>query len=416
MIGDFCIAIRKHDADLKKWFEERLRPLVAPIYSSVDVRVSGYKMAVVDTNLFPSGFNNLCRTFSADAAKRFELVLAQYGPAPLKILVIPEAHTRNPYYWEHIASLLKILRTAGHEPWVGRGAPFGIELPAQMSSLGGETIPLVTMQRQGDQLLAGTETPQLILLNNDFSQTYPTFLDGIRQPVLPAPALGWQKRRKSDHFALYDRLITEWASILDLDPWWFCPLMDHVVEVNLEQEESRVKLGAKVDQLLARIRRKHQEYHVDSEPYVFMKDDSGTYGMAVTHVSSGQEIIDLSRRKRNKLGSSKGGGPVTQFLLQEGVPTIQELAGHPLEPVFYLVGGEPVGYFFRIHAERSARDNLNARGVRFDCLCSHKVDAHSPVLPEDCESSDQVRVVGGWLAQIASYAASLELKELAGKP
>ena len=30
-----------------------------PFYTSVDIRDAGYKMAVVDTNIFPAGFNNL---------------------------------------------------------------------------------------------------------------------------------------------------------------------------------------------------------------------------------------------------------------------------------------------------------------------------------------------------------------------
>ncbi len=31
-----------------------------PLYSSVDIRDAGFKIAVVDTNIFPAGFNNLC--------------------------------------------------------------------------------------------------------------------------------------------------------------------------------------------------------------------------------------------------------------------------------------------------------------------------------------------------------------------
>ena len=31
-----------------------------PLYSSMDIRINPHKTTVVDTNLFPAGFNNLC--------------------------------------------------------------------------------------------------------------------------------------------------------------------------------------------------------------------------------------------------------------------------------------------------------------------------------------------------------------------
>jgi len=39
----------------------------APFYSSVDLRNSGFKLALVDTNLFPAGFNNPTPVFETEA-------------------------------------------------------------------------------------------------------------------------------------------------------------------------------------------------------------------------------------------------------------------------------------------------------------------------------------------------------------
>ena len=47
------------EKDIDAWFEKQYKNSPPPFYSSVDLRHSGYKIAPVDTNLFPAGFNNL---------------------------------------------------------------------------------------------------------------------------------------------------------------------------------------------------------------------------------------------------------------------------------------------------------------------------------------------------------------------
>lgn len=410
MIQDIYQSICKNQSLVQEWMAKRFDGLRAPIYSSVDMRISDYKVSIVDTNLFPSGFNNLCHVYADEAAKSFQKVLAEYASGPLKILIVPEAHTRNLYYWESVLALMNILRQAGHEIIVGRSTSLDIDLPDRIE-VGEESITTIPISRQGESIYAGAEMPDLVLLNNDFSHVFPALLDGISQPVEPSPLLGWHERRKSEHFALYEELVSELATLVGLDPWLLSSLTVPIEGIDVHETASRQDLKLMVDDLMAKIQEKHREHSIASEPYVFIKDNSGTYGMAVTHVSSGDEVLNLGRRKRNKLSSGKGGQNVKNFLLQEGIPTIQRLEGHPVEPVFYLIGAQPIGYFFRIHAERSARESLNAKGVRFDCICSHKVDAHSQLLPADCKTADPVQVVGWCLSQIASYAASLELKE-----
>ena len=45
---------------IQAWFEQKRAELSMPIYGSVDIRDSGYKVGVVDANFFPAGFNNIC--------------------------------------------------------------------------------------------------------------------------------------------------------------------------------------------------------------------------------------------------------------------------------------------------------------------------------------------------------------------
>ena len=44
---------------IEHWLRTQWLEHASPFYASVDLRNSGFKLAPVDTNLFPGGFNNL---------------------------------------------------------------------------------------------------------------------------------------------------------------------------------------------------------------------------------------------------------------------------------------------------------------------------------------------------------------------
>ena len=44
---------------IERWFRLEWQEHTPPFYCSVDLRNSGFKLAPVDTNLYPGGFNNL---------------------------------------------------------------------------------------------------------------------------------------------------------------------------------------------------------------------------------------------------------------------------------------------------------------------------------------------------------------------
>ena len=48
---------------IERWFRLRWQQHEPPFYTSMDLRNSGFKLAPVDTNLFPGGFNNLNPAF-----------------------------------------------------------------------------------------------------------------------------------------------------------------------------------------------------------------------------------------------------------------------------------------------------------------------------------------------------------------
>ena len=94
---------------IENWLREQWRKTPAPFYSSVDLRNAGFKLAPVDTNLFPAGFNNLSEDFIPLVVQAAQETLERLAPGCLRILLIPENHTRNNFYFENLFTLQDIL-------------------------------------------------------------------------------------------------------------------------------------------------------------------------------------------------------------------------------------------------------------------------------------------------------------------
>ncbi|HEY0674588.1 MAG TPA: glutamate--cysteine ligase, partial [Immundisolibacter sp.] len=80
---------------IEAWFREQFRTTPAPIYCSVDLRNAGFKLAPVDTNLFPAGFNNLGERFLPLCVQAMQVALERVCPRTSRVLLVPENHTRT---------------------------------------------------------------------------------------------------------------------------------------------------------------------------------------------------------------------------------------------------------------------------------------------------------------------------------
>ena len=94
---------------IEDFFAENFSKTPALFYNSVDLRHSGIKIAPVDTNCFPAGFNNLSDPSKKIAKKIADEFFCKNFPAAKKILIIPENHTRNLRYLENILNLQEII-------------------------------------------------------------------------------------------------------------------------------------------------------------------------------------------------------------------------------------------------------------------------------------------------------------------
>jgi glutamate--cysteine ligase len=343
-----------------EWVEDKRAETPLPPYASCDIRNSGFKLTQVDTNLFPAGWNNLCPSYKKKASSHFaEYFAANYAEVE-SIAVLTEDHTRNTFYFSNLLALQTILVEAGFEVKLVNPV---VEEVSEFETAEGETLVLHPMSE--------LSSADLVLLNNDLSSGEVEL--GFDGPVLPSLDLGWHTRRKSEHFAEFNSLVEEFAEIIGFDAWHMRTEFVAVDDVDVNQEADRQKLAEAVDGLLDKIRKEYAERGIESDPVVFVKNDSGTYGMGVISVRSGQEIIDLNRKNRNKLSVGKSGMQISNFLVQEGVPTVDKIKGNTAEPVAYIAGGRTAGGFFRVNDQKDANDNLNSRGMKFVKLCFDKV-------------------------------------------
>lgn len=410
-------AIAKHfekkEGMLSDWFQHRTKGIRLPVTASVDIRNAGFKITVVDTNVFPAGFNNLCNSFSKTAAGQFKKYFEKAAPGAKKIVIVPEAFTRNIPYFQNIVALQKLLGLAGFEVAIGflgeelPSDPFTAELPE------GQTLKLEKLKRNKEKVFLASMEPDALLLNNDCSNGIPEILSGTRQPIFPSPDLGWHARSKKHHFEIYCQLIEEMARVLEIDCWRFCPITRHVRKMDLSNPSDLERLAETSEEVLKEIQEKYKKYGIAEAPYVFIKSVSGTFGLGLTHVSSKEEILNFNRKERQKLTGSKGGVIPSEYLVQEGVPTIDSFEKAPIEPVLYMVGGESVGGFFRIHEKKDAKGSLNAPGSRFESLCFHKLDEKIEAqIDLHCEDHHDFFKIARWLGKIAALAVGLEEQDL----
>jgi glutamate--cysteine ligase len=393
---------------IEHWFRSQWAEHSPPFYASVDLRNSGFKLAPVDTNLFPGGFNNLNSDFLPLCVQAMQIAVEKICPEARGVLLIPENHTRNLFYLQNVAQIVTILKQAGMIVRVGSLLP-EIAAATAIPLPNGITLMLEPLVRNGNRLgLAGFD-PCVVLLNNDLSAGVPDILKNLEQSIFPPLSAGWHARRKSQHFAAYDRVAGGFADLIGIDPWLINPYFATCNQVNFQERVGEECLAAQVDGVLQKVRVKYAEYGVKHEPFVIVKADAGTYGMGIMTVKDASEITGLNRKQRNKMAVVKEGLAVSDVLIQEGVYTFEQINEAVAEPVIYMIDHYVVGGFYRVHTTRGVDENLNAAGMHFEPL-AFKACCTMP--NPDCEPDDTPNrfYAYGVVARLALLAAALEIE------
>src|SRR6059058_577618 len=305
---------------VERWFRLEWMEHTPPFYCSVDIRNAGFKLAPVDTNLYPGGWNNLTQEMLPLAVQAAMAAIEKICPEAKNLLVVPE-NTRNTFYLSNIAQLQRIFRMAGLNVRVGSIDP-DIKKATTVELPGGDTVTLEPVVRGKRRLGLKNFDPCTILLNNDLTAGAPGILEDLHeQYLLPPLHAGWYVRRKSRHFQSYE-------------------------------------------EVAKRFRKKYKGYGINEKPFVVVKADNGTSGMGIMTVREVKDLDAIRQRPKNKPPVGKTGQAITDVIIQEGVLTAERMNEAVAEPVVYLMDRYVVGGFYLVHAERGTDENLNAPGAR----------------------------------------------------
>lgn len=394
---------------VERWFRLEWMEHTPPFYCSVDIRNAGFKLAPVDTNLYPGGWNNLTPEMLPLAVQAAMAAIEKICPEAKNLLVVPE-NTRNTPYLSNIAQLQRIFRMAGLNVRVGSIDP-AIKKATTVELPGGDTVTLEPVVRTKRRLGLKNFDPCTILVNNDLTAGPPGILEDLHeQYLLPPLHAGWSVRRKSRHFQSYEEVAKRFGKMLGIDPWLVNPFFNRCGELDFAREEGMECLRTNVDALLTKVRRKYKEYGINEKPFVVVKADNGTQGMGIMTVRDVKDLDALKQRSKSRPPVVKGGQAITDVIIQEGVLTAERINEAVAEPVVYMMDRYVVGGFYRVHAERGVDENLNAPGASFVPLAF----AESTRLPQPNQkpgaSAPNRFYMYGVIGRVAMLAASYELE------
>ena len=395
---------------IERWFRLEWMEHTPPFYSSVDVRNAGFKLAPVDTHLFPTCWNNLTPEMLPLAVQAAMAAIEKICPEARNLLLIPENRASNTSYLSSVAQLQRIFHMAGLHVRIGSIDP-AIRKPTTLALPSGESITLEPVIRGKRRLGVKDFDPCTILLNNDLRDGVPGILEDIHeQYLLPPLHAGWPTRRKSKHFKCYEEVAKRLGKLLGVDPWLITPLFEKCGEVELSGGASMECLSTQVNALLGRIRRKYKEYGIKEKPFVMIKADNGDPGAGIITVRDARELDQLSYPLPGSAAGARNGQAAHDILIQEGVLTQERLNDAVAEPVVCMMDRYVVGGFYRIHAGRGVDENLNAPGASFVPLAfEQSTQLPQPGVKPGASVPNRFYMYGV-VGRLAMLAASYELE------
>ena len=108
---------------IERWFRLEWMEHTPPFYCSVDVRNAGFKLAPVETNLFPDGWNILTPAMLPLAVQAAMASIEKICPEARNLLIVPENQTQSTFYLSNLAQLRRVFHMAGLNVRIGSISP-----------------------------------------------------------------------------------------------------------------------------------------------------------------------------------------------------------------------------------------------------------------------------------------------------
>jgi glutamate--cysteine ligase len=385
--------ICKNWDEVNKALCEKMISLPIPLTSSVDIREAVDKIAPVDTNLYPAGFNNLCLLDLQLCTDRLRSYFKGKQLSPQSVMILCESHTKNLFYLNHLIYLKKILDDAGLETLIGSfdSKIFDQSDHVSLKSQMGTDVKIHRALIQDNTCRIQGREIDFIVMNNDQSVAIDLPWSRLKTPISPSPLMGWHRRSKVEHFECYHQIVEEFCKRFNILPSILEARFERSEGLDFQTKDGLESLALQVDSFLEKL---------GPGKKAFIKASQGTYGMGISVVSSGAEILEMNRRNRNKMDVGKNRLKVSSVLIQESIETSLRYEGGPSEISIYLINGLASGGFLRTNALKDSQSNLNSKGMVFQKFCISEIKQN-----RDDKAKEALYSV---VARLATTAAALE--------
>jgi glutamate--cysteine ligase len=394
---------------IERWFRLEWMEHTPPFYTAVDLRNAGFKLAPVDTDLFPGRFDNLTDEMLPLAVQAAMAAIEKICPEARNLLLVPEARAADPFYLGSIQRLIRIFTQAGLNVRLGSLDPSGAP-GTRLAMPDGTEVPIEPVRRLRGRLGLKDFDPCTILLNTELRDGVADMLRGLHQQyLLPPLHAGVSVRRKSTHFHSYEEVAKKFAKLLGMDPWLITPLHGRCGTVDFTERAGLECVQATAEALLTKVRRKYKEYGIGEKPFVVVKSDVGGAGAGLMTVRDARDVTQLAGTERGRAIAATMAG-ATEVIIQEGVPAYERVNDAVAEPVVYMIDRYVVGGFYRVHAQRGTDESLAAPGSRYVPLAF--AEAHKLPRPgaKPGASAPNRFYMYGVIGRLAMLAASYELE------
>ena len=395
---------------IERWFRLEWQEHTPPFYCAVDLRNAGFKLAPVDSSLFPGGFNNLSQEMLPLAVQASMAAIEKYCPDAKNLLLIPEQNIQNPFYLQNIARQMQIYRQTGLNVRLGSldetlKEPVPIDLPD------GSQLMLEPLERSQNGRRLGLKNfdPCTVVLNNGLSAGVPALLENIHeQTLLPPLHAGWGVRRKSTHMSAYDDVVKRFAKMVDIDPWMLNPFYLKCNDISFDDAGSETAVMAAVDSVLAKIRKKYKEYGIKDKPFVVIKADANNVDVELMLVKHSSEVPALLRQQT----------AIRQIdpIVQEGIYSFEQINQSLAEPVVYMIDRYVVGGYYKVHEQGMATANGTEPATQIVPLAFAQQHAVPDMRAKPGTAAPNRFYLYGVVARLALLAASLELEKTDPNP
>jgi glutamate--cysteine ligase len=391
---------------IERWFRLEWMEHTPPFYSAVDVRNAGFKLAPVDTNLFPGGWNHLSPEMLPLAVQATMAAIEKICPEAKNLLLVPDGRTHDSFYLANLQRLSHIFTLAGLNVRLGSLSP-DLKAPQELVLPSGESFTLEPLQRSKRRLGLKHFDPCTILLNTDLVAGVPGILEELHeQYLLPPLHAGWPTRRMSKHFALYEEVAKRFGKLLGMDHWLIHPAFGATGRIDLGSPQGLDAAQVQVDAVLAKTRRKYKEYGINEKAFAVLKADDGRMDFCPLVLRDAKDLPAALKA----LNPARATRLVGEWVAQEGVLTHERVLDAVAEPVVYMMDRYVVGGFYRVHADRGDDEHLNGPGARFVPLAfDQSAQLPQPGVKPGVSAPNRFYMYGV-IGRLAMLAASYELE------